>query len=454
MKTMSEENNHKLILAITKADEAGVRAAIDAGADVNQEDKYGYTPLIDAARAGFSPEKNKASFEIAKILIAAGADVHVRFAPYSQSLLHYVSRDGMHEFVEMFLEAGIDANVKDELDRTPAHWATGSHGKNKDPAVLKALIKRGADVNAREREGYTPLHEATRKNASADMLKTLIGEGADVHAKEKRYENTPLFFVAGNVARAQVLLDAGADIEARNKSGETPLFRALGCAEATRLFLERGANVNVVDRKGQTPLHHRANPDSMEALIATKGSDVHAKDERGFTPLHSVVNQPLCEVPAHVQVLLEAGADVNARDRGGNTPLMEAVVSDKPITAKVLIEGGASLNEYFGDNFSLVHKAVLDSSIEVLKVLVEGGAEVETKDRFGDTPLHTAAIVARPETLEVVQLLLDRGANPMMKNENGKTAWDYAQKNPSLAVTDVLCRLKGESAASAPGMEI
>ena len=81
--------------------------------------------------------------------------------------------------VEVLLKAGADVNAKDTDGRTPLHAAAWS---NQSPAVLEVLLKAGADVNAKSTDGSTPLHFAAAKNPSPAVLEVLLKAGADVNA--------------------------------------------------------------------------------------------------------------------------------------------------------------------------------------------------------------------------------------------------------------------------------
>ena len=133
-----------------------------------------------------------------------------------------------------------------------------------DAERVRLLISFGAQVNARSFEGgHPPLYFAanhcdlTRPHEGKIVAETLIKHGADVNIHSGPIQGTPLHAAArrDNVIVAEVLLAAGADIEARDIKGETPLRRALNCRQPQMisLLLAKGANPNVPDEKGITP---------------------------------------------------------------------------------------------------------------------------------------------------------------------------------------------------------
>ena len=116
---------------------------------------------------------------------------------------------------------------------------------------------RGADANARDRDGRTPLFEAVLWWKNPAIAELLFARGADVRARDKDGQ-TPLYAAAafGDEAHLCVVLDHGAEIDARDAHGRTPLHYAahLGRGEATTYLVSRGADVSLRDHDGRTPL--------------------------------------------------------------------------------------------------------------------------------------------------------------------------------------------------------
>jgi len=146
-----------------------------------------------------------------------------------------------------------------------------------DVPRLRLLLEFGADVAAKDASGHTPLYRVANGGGSEEegraALELLIKYGADVNQVTGIGGMTPLHMSArrGTMRIAEALLDAGADIEARDKNGETPLRRAVNCGQERMvcLLLDRGANPRSTDKNGR-PLMDAARSENVRKLIAAR----------------------------------------------------------------------------------------------------------------------------------------------------------------------------------------
>ena len=128
-------------------------------------------------------------------------------------------KTGTLEEVNNAIKAGADINARDKDGKTPLMYAAWN---NQNPEVIKVLLEAGADVNARDKNGWTPLMYAAW-NENPDVIKVLLEAGADVNARDKD-GRTPLMWAAGsnqNPEVIKILLDAGADGKAKSNEGKT-----------------------------------------------------------------------------------------------------------------------------------------------------------------------------------------------------------------------------------------
>ena len=209
--------------------------------------------------------------------------------------------------------------------------------------------------------------------------------------------------------------------------------------QVVELLLNRGADIEARNDKGQTPLHVAAYVNTepyMSELLLDWGADIHALDGHAKTPCRlaseggwlndTAVYQRLCAEfefwhtadfwndasVADVRAELERGADIHARGGYGATPLDHAVSwSDDPAVAALLLDMGADIEagaELYGNR--PLHSAVALERTEFIELLLDRGADIEAPGYLVGTPLHVAARnYPNPAGLAVIELLLDRG---------------------------------------------
>ncbi|MDB6022526.1 MAG: hypothetical protein JWQ04_2383 [Pedosphaera sp.] len=123
--------------------------------------------------------------------------------------------------------------------------------------------------------------------------------------------------------------------------------------------------------------------------------------------------------------LLAEGCDSNVKDSAGRTPLMHAVIGDKREIVDMLIHNGADVNAQDNDGFSPLHFAAQDFRVETAKSLLNNNAQVDARDEYGNTPLWRAVFNSRGRG-EMINLLLEHGADRMIRNKSGKTSVELA----------------------------
>ena len=363
--------------------------------------------------------------------------------------------------VAALLEAGADIEARNDGGQTPLHTAAmsatsidpfedalhilGSGGEEENAmrearalAATVALLAAGADVNARDNNGWTPLHWAAAQD-TPEIIAAILDAGMPVDPVDAD-GRTPLHLAAGEKGTANLatLLDAGAAIDARNQSGETPLHLASMQATSSEIavLLAAGAAVDVRNRSGETPLHLAARggtTSEIETLIKA-GADPDAKDHAGRTPMFAAVVRTTVEP---VAVLIEGGASVEVRDAHGWTPLHEAPRCCGPAEIlEMILAAGADPDAM--DNYGATPIFFAFYPAEV-SILVEAGASVNMRDVQGRTALHGKAQWA--DSPEIIEALLDAGVDPSVRDNQGKLARDLAEGREERKGTEAYRRL-------------
>ena len=361
------------------------------------------------------------------------------------------------EYVSRCLRAGADVNARYGKDRrTPLHAAAWS---STEPAVFVALLKAGADVDARDDQRRTPLHIVSYRG-SQELITTLLKAGADVNAR-MIFDHTPLSQAAayGHSAAITTLLKAGADLSARDRRGYTPLHLA---AHSTRnpaatitTLLKAGADVNAETEQKMTPLHLAALSQSkydwnlaVITLLLASGADPNARNISGQTPMQYALEphhgRPMRDLEQfRAAFSREAVAAFKEKERKTKAAeiqerLRKAQVScDKWNTSGFFRNAGASdvfgclktkrlsaRNQAGETPFHMAAKFGKDP--EVVAAIAKAGADVNALDDKGRTPLHTAAVFS--EEPEIVTALIEAGADLTMRDKRGRTALEFAEK--------------------------
>ena len=216
--------------------------------------------------------------------------------------LHAALHEAHVDVVELLLGYCVDVDVRDHRGQTPLHLAAyhGSLG------VTRMLVERNADINVRDSSGDTPLHQTMdswyrqsegAQDSRLDVAKFLLEHGADPDATGGC--GTPLHDASrfGSVEGAQLMLEHGANIHARNNEGHTPLHQVLfelydsidaidPFLDTIRFLLQHGADVDAMDDDHATPLHlaSRYGCTKGAQLLLELGANLHLKDRLDRTP--------------------------------------------------------------------------------------------------------------------------------------------------------------------------
>ncbi len=284
-----------------------------------------------------------------------------------------------------------------------------------DIEQVRKFLAQGADVNAKDKDGRTPLHSAAWY-ARKDVVAVLLAHGANINEADGSGQ-TPLHLAAtfGGKPLSEFILAQGAQIDARDKAGNTPLHAAAGFPSVDRDLLElliaKGADVKARNEAGQTPLHRvsmirrldKRLERTAEVLLAL-GAEIDAKDQSGRTPLHFAVETGHREL---VDLLVAKGADVKTRAADGTTLLHQAVKSEQLDMVEMFLSRGIDINSAGSDGRTALHLAAGTGKNNIVEALIARGADVKARDVSGQT---SAQFGVRSNHKDTVRLLLDKGA--------------------------------------------
>ena len=405
--------------AVQKDDADLVDRLIKAGANVNARNDYGSTPMSEAAING--------NVAIIDRLLKAGANVE---SPNDdgQTALMVIARTNNVEAARLLISKGANVNAVEKWrEQTPLMWAAAEG----QAAMVKELVARGADVNARSHVNDWERQVTAEARAIARPAGGL----------------TPLLYAArqGCLGCTKALAEAGADLDLADPEGVSPLLLSILNMnfDVAAYLIDKGANVNKWDWWGQSPLYvavdvntiphggrpDRPSPDETSSkqiieMLLKKGANPNAQlkllppyrnlgNDRGLDGMLNIGTTPLIraakafDAPV-IEMLLKYGANPNLANNRGFIPIVAA--------AGVGSTDADTRGWYTTED-------VQQRSIASLDLLLKAGGDVNAADTNGKTLLHGAAFWGWND---VVKYLVDHGANLNAKDNRGNTVIDAA----------------------------
>ncbi len=464
-----------LSLAVSLKRYDAIQALAQAGANPFIENKAGFSSLETAFRDGKNTTErlvsaypmdtrdaqgnsmlhhavqSKAQGEIIKYLIARQGSASPKNNE-GDTPLHIACQQNLAEQGEILILAEADLFSANARGQTPVMLALGSESGSIlpwffTPNTIKArdtslntplhysaragsregcifLVNRGADMNAVNRDGRTPLMTAIQSN-SLTAVNALLALGASVNVRDTSgFSPLHLSVQSGALPITQLLVKMKSiQIDVRDFNGKTPLCVAveLNDTRSAELLLASGANPVAGDAQGKTSLHLsvKLQDTKILSLLLEKTSFIEVRDDNGTTPLLEAMYR---ENAAAADVLVKAGASIHARDGSGESPLSYALKRGQPLLGAVMNRN--TINSPDADGRSVLH-VILEAkpSLVYVQEALELGAFVNARDSRGKTALHLAS---ENNYADIIRLLVSRGADIFLKDSKGASPLLFA----------------------------
>lgn len=433
--------------AAFRGDIEGVRYCLSRRVPIDQRDRQGDTPLLQAlhSRKAFDLRRGpRATTEMVRFLLEAGADVNAK-GYLGRTPIHAAVASGLPEWVELLCDQCANPLTESNGEFSTLVAACYQPPSAEKLRIIRSLVERGVSLDRASIHGESPL-SVTLWFGDLEAFRVLLELGADrtplrwtdlhdriilgscqelkaysrtakeIDQRDGRWELPPLFWAAktGQVDKVKYLVEQGALFDQKGRLGTTALHVAAGLdrLEVVQWLLSRGMNVDVQDDNLTTPLMSACTwgaVRSVGALLDAGASatlkDHIADDAIGHTGCLEVM-----------KVLVErTGTDINHISGAGSWPLMNATEQNDLERCEWLIDHGAEV-DLSSTGATALHSAVQGDSREVIRLLLTRGADPNKQDVDGWTPLFNA------RSRETIQILLGSGADPKIQDQVGGTA--------------------------------
>lgn len=351
-------------------------------ANVNAGDSHNNQTLYFAARAG-------ASQEFITQIVQAGGNLNNQ-NKIGQTATHVAARLGNVEALKALLKSGANPNIKDIVGKTPLMDVV----KTNHPEEILLLKEYGASSTIKDNYNTTPLSEGLKSSNE------LIKDTFELPILEKiQIPNNALLqaVVSNHIVDVQGALAEGISANCTNQHGMSALHYAAlhGASDIIATLSTAGAYLDLTNHDGMQAIHFAAMTHQISALdtLLKLGASVNAVDNAGNTPLHYAAQ--FTDDPVYIQKLLDAGAAINVVNHMGETPLHFALADGNVATVKFLVDHA---NEVVHETEAVVTKhaevaIAARDTIEISDVLI-GDDKLSALQNVSFHSIYTQAIEA------------------------------------------------------------
>ncbi|MBQ6773099.1 MAG: ankyrin repeat domain-containing protein [Synergistaceae bacterium] len=432
--------------------------AVNEGADVKYSDSNGFSVLMCVIERGLSPE-------LVKLMLERGSNVNSADNKGNTALIIAAKNCG-EEIIMLLLDNKADKNALNNNGKNAYSYARGN-AKLKNSQVINLLKPEGTKDSSRKKKSIIAKKKihTDKDNKAKDSIS--ISEKTPAAVKEVKPEIKTVPKYDYEAVKLICKYKSSDELTQAVNSGAIIDFSHLIAAcenntsDVIKILLEKLQGKTLIDKDGNTPLmialdKDNNNPGVIETLIDS-ASDLNAKNNSGRTALIIACDKNNLEA---VKLLLERKVNANIQDNKSNTALMIAAGKNYQDIALLLIQYGADINIKNNNGNTALDVAMKrmkgseavkmmlrkkffalckSGSPDKIRQAIEAGISVNLRSTLGNTALMYAACSNSPE---VVNILLDSGADPRIKNSEGAYAIDFAKKNQKLAGTEALRRLE------------
>jgi len=309
----------------------------------------------------------------------------------------------MSRLLKLFLICNYLLSANLSVAQSNAHLLSAI--KNNSLAEIKNLLERGSNISVVDDDSDNVLMYAALYS-TADCMKLLLQKGANPNAKNKLGE-TAIMWCSHDLEKTKLLLEYKADVNNKTTDGNTPLLVACvgnGQYDMIKLLLDYGANPLLLNNKNSGSLMRIAiyGDTSSARLLLNKGVDINAKNNEKQPALHFAVKSGNKDM---IYWLIENGADVNIKDNYNATILSYAVILNDIDIMNVILDKTKGINEQDIDGTTILMWAIYSEydNAAIIQALIDKGAALNLKDKRGETALTWALKKGNTKTVALLK---------------------------------------------------